>query len=206
MIKIESISVRYPAGLAVKDVSFEIHEEDYWCIVGENGSGKSTLMKAILGLEKICAGRIEFQGIKRNEIGYLPQQTQVQKDFPSSVYEIVLSGFQSKTGLVPLYTKRQKRKAHENIEIMGAKDLSLKCYKELSGGQQQRVLLARALCATDRIIMLDEPAAGLDPQAQHDLYKNLAQLNKAGITIVMISHDLEMAKKYSTHLLEMHKA
>lgn len=144
-----------------------------------------------------------MHGVEQNEIGFIPQQTVVQKDFPSSVYEVVLSGFQSKTGLLPFYSSKQKKLAKENIIRMGAEPLIRKSYRDLSGGQQQRVLLARALCATDKIVFLDEPAAGLDPMMSADLYSILLELNKQGITIVMISHDIKSAVKYGNVILHM---
>ena len=203
MITVNNLSVKYDAAYAVKDVSFEVKSGDYLAIVGENGSGKTTLMKAMLKLIKPSGGSIDMHGVKQNEIGFIPQQTVVQKDFPSSVYEVVLSGFQSKTGLLPFYSRKQKKLAKENIIRMGAEPLIRKSYRDLSGGQQQRVLLARALCATDKIMFLDEPAAGLDPLMSADLYSILLALNKQGITIVMISHDIKSAVKYGNVILHM---
>jgi zinc transport system ATP-binding protein len=203
MIAVENLSVRYEAGHAVKDVSFAVNERDYLCIVGENGSGKSTLMKAVLGLVKPSAGSVTFTGIRRDEIGFIPQQTVVQKDFPSSVYEVALSGFQSKTGLLPFYSAKQKQRAKENLKRLGADDFIKKSYRELSGGQQQRVLLARALCATERLIFLDEPATGLDPVMAAELYAVLETLNAQGVGIVMISHDVASAVRYGRTILHM---
>lgn len=157
-LECKNVFVNYDSNVAVENVSFSIEEGDYLCIVGENGSGKSTLIKTILGLEKIKSGEILFlNGLNRNEVGYLPQQTIVQKNFPASVYEVVLSGTLNSMGLKPFYSKKEKELADENIEKLGLKEIKNKSYKELSGGQQQRVLLARALCATKKIIILDEP-------------------------------------------------
>ncbi|MCI5483903.1 MAG: ATP-binding cassette domain-containing protein, partial [Clostridiales bacterium] len=148
------------------NLNFEIHSGDYLCIVGENGAGKSTLMKTVLGLHPALSGTVETgEGLRRNEIGYLPQQTQVQRDFPASVQEIVLSGFQGRCGLRPFYTKAEKELARQNMERIGIASLTRRCYRDLSGGQQQRVLLARALCATRKCLLLDEPVSGLDPKA-----------------------------------------
>jgi zinc transport system ATP-binding protein len=204
MITVNNLSVKYDSGYAIKDVSFSIESGDYLCIVGENGSGKTTLMKSMLKLIKPSGGSVDMSGIKQNEIGFIPQQTIVQKDFPSSVYEVVLSGFQSKTDLLPFYSRKQKKLAIENIARMGAEAFIRKSYRDLSGGQQQRVLLARALCATDKIMFLDEPAAGLDPLMSADLYSILLALNKQGITIVMISHDITSAVKYGNKILHMY--
>ena len=157
-LECKNVFVNYDSNVAVENVSFSIEDGDYLCIVGENGSGKSTLIKTILGLEKIKSGEILFlNGLNKNEVGYLPQQTIVQKNFPASVYEVVLSGTLNSMGLKPFYSKKERELADENIEKLGLKEIKNKSYKELSGGQQQRVLLARALCATKKIIILDEP-------------------------------------------------
>ena len=186
------------------NLNFEIHSGDYLCIVGENGAGKSTLMKTILGLHPALSGTVETgEGLKRNEIGYLPQQTQVQRDFPASVWEIVLSGFQSHAGLRPFYSSWEKAQAKKNMERLGVTEFSRRCYQELSGGQQQRVLLARALCATGKCLLLDEPVSGLDPKVTGLMYGLIAQLNREGITIIMISHDLEGALQYASHILNL---
>lgn len=199
-----NISLGYEGKAIVKDVSFAIEEGDYLCIVGENGAGKSTLMKTILGLISPIEGEITFaDGLGKNEIGYLPQQTVVQRDFPASVGEIVLSGCQGRKGIRPFYSKQEKELAKENMERMNIFHLSKRCYRELSGGQQQRVLLARALCATRKLLLLDEPVAGLDPKAMADLYEMIEKLNKEGVTIIMISHDIAVAVKYATHVLHV---
>ena len=188
----------------VENLSFAVCEGDYLCIVGENGSGKSTLVKTLLGLNPPISGEIKRGGgIKPTQIGYLPQQTVVQKDFPASVWEIVLSGCLSKSGLRPFYNKAEKETARKNIERLGITDLSGKCYRDLSGGQQQRALLARALCAADKLLLLDEPVTGLDPVATADMYALIETLNKSGITIIMISHDTGAAVKYASHILHM---
>ena len=192
----------YESNVVAENISFEVNEGDYLCIVGENGSGKSTLMKTILGLQNPFSGKIETgDGLKRNEIGYLPQQTAVQRDFPASVWEIVLSGCQSRSGLRPFYTKEEKRKAAELIEKMGVTALTDRCFRELSGGQQQRVLLARALAATEKMLFLDEPISGLDPEATRHMYVLIEQLNREGTTVIMISHDISAALRYASHIL-----
>lgn len=188
------------------DVNFEISAGDYLCIVGENGSGKSTLMKTILGLQQPVSGKIVTgDGLRRTEIGYLPQQTVVQKDFPATVWEVVVSGFQGQCGFRPFYTKEEKQLASENIEKMGISHLSNRCYRELSGGQQQRTLLARALCATKKMLLLDEPVSGLDPKATAEMYQLIEQLNKDGTTVIMISHDIDAALNYASHVLYIGK-
>ena len=202
----ENLSLGYNSRTIVENLNFSVNTGDYLCIVGENGSGKSTLMKTILHLLKPLSGKIiTGDGLLPDEIGYLPQQTEVQRDFPASVYEIVLSGCQSRCGRRPFYNRAEKKLAEENIKKMGIEALKKHCYRELSGGQQQRVLLARALCATQKMLLLDEPVSGLDPAVTKEMYTLIEQLNKDGITIIMISHDIEAAVKYATHILHIGK-
>ena len=201
----QNLTVGYDGRTVLQGLNFEVNPGDYLCIVGENGSGKSTLMKTILGLQAPIGGRIlTGDGLRKNEIGYLPQQTQVQKDFPASVREIVLSGCQGRCGSRPFYSKEEKRLAEENIGKMGIGSLAKRCYRELSGGQQQRVLLARALCATRKMLLLDEPVSGLDPRVTAEMYGLIETLNREeGITVMMISHDISAALKYASHILHI---
>lgn len=201
----QNLSVGYDGKAVLQDLSFEVSAGDYLCIVGENGSGKSTLMKTILGLQNPIGGKVlTGDGLRKNEIGYLPQQTQVQKDFPASVREIVLSGCQGYCGIRPFYSKSEKRLVEENIKKMQIENLSKCCYRELSGGQQQRVLLARALCATRKILLLDEPVSGLDPKVSAQMYELIEKLNREdGITVIMISHDIGAAIRYASHILHI---
>ena len=204
LITVKDLSLGYEHRTIAEGISFTVNAGDYLCIVGENGSGKTTLMNTLLGLRAPIAGQIiTGDGLKRNEIGYLPQQTVVQKDFPASVYEIVLSGCQGRCGFRPFYTKSEKLLAQQNMERMGIEDLAHRCYRELSGGQQQRVLLARALCATRKVLLLDEPVAGLDPVVTEQLYKLIKELNDEGITIIMITHDIDAALRYSSQILRI---
>ena len=203
-IKVNNVSLGYEGKAIVSELSFEVNKGDYLCIVGENGSGKSTLMKTLLGQKNVVSGKIEFgDGLRQNEIGYLPQQTEVQKDFPASVKEIVLSGCLNNMGLRPFYSKSQKNRAKEIMEKLNISDLSNACYRELSGGQQQRVLLARALCATKKLLVLDEPVAGLDPIITKNLYKLISDINKEGITVIMVSHDIHAAIEFASHILHI---
>ena len=199
----ENAALGYENRPIVKDLNFTVNAGDYLSILGENGSGKSTLMKTILNLTPPLAGSIRMEGLKSTEIGYLPQQTQVQRDFPASVQEIVLSGFQGRCGLRPFYTKAEKAMAAQNLERMGIAHFARRCYRELSGGQQQRVLLARALCATRKCLLLDEPVSGLDPKAAAQMYEIISDLHREGITIIMISHDLNAALDDATHVLHI---
>jgi zinc transport system ATP-binding protein len=192
----------------VRGLNFTVPPGAYLCIVGENGSGKSTLAKGILGLLSPMEGAVSFgAGIRRNEIGYLSQQAAAKKDFPAGVYEIVLSGFLGAMGLRPFYSRAQKQTALENMLRLGIGDLRERCFRELSGGQQRRVLLARALCASRRLLVLDEPAAGLDPLVTAGVYDLLAKLNREmGVTVVMVSHDIESAVKYAHKILHLKKS
>ncbi len=199
------LSVGYDGKAVVQHLNFEVFAGDYLCIVGENGSGKSTLMKTLLGLQVPISGRIlTGDGLRKNEIGYLPQQTAAQKDFPASVREIVLSGCQGRCGSRPFYNKEEKKLAADAMEKMQVAPLAKRCYRTLSGGQQQRVLLARALCATRKMLLLDEPVSGLDPKVTAELYALIQKLNyEDGITVVMISHDLNAALQYASHILHI---
>lgn len=204
LLSVQNLSLGYDSRIIVEGLHFSVEAGNYLCIVGENGSGKSTLMRTLLGLQDPLAGQILMSdGLTRNEIGYLPQQTLVQRDFPASVREIVLSGCQGRCGLRPFYNAEEKRLAAENMEKMGITALARRCYRELSGGQQQRVLLARALCATRKLLLLDEPVSGLDPKVTAELYGVIADLNREGITIIMISHDIAAAVQYASHVLHI---
>lgn len=204
LLTVNDLSVGYDAQVVAEHISFSVAQGDYLCIVGENGSGKTTLMKTLLHLMPPLSGSMQMgDGLKQNEIGYLPQQTNVQKDFPASVKEIVLSGCQARGGFHPFYTKEEKELAKKNIERMGIAEYTKRCYRELSGGQQQRVLLARALCASEKLLLLDEPVAGLDPKVTAELYQLIKGLNEEGLTIIMISHDIAAAAQYASHILHV---
>ena len=204
LLTIQNLALGYESRAIQEDLSFTVEAGEYLCIVGENGSGKSTLMKTLLGLTPPLGGTITYSdGLAKNEIGYLPQQTEVQRDFPASVREIVLSGCLGRTGLWPFYRKAHRELARRMMERMSITDLADRSYRELSGGQQQRVLLARALCATRKVLLLDEPVAGLDPKVTAELYALIRELNQEGITILMISHDIGAALAYADHILHI---
>ena len=205
LIKCENVSIGYEGQTVVKDLDFAIEKGDYLCIVGENGSGKSTLVKSLLGLKSVEKGRIAYgDGLKQNEIGYLPQQTDAQKDFPASVYEVVLSGRLNSRGFYPFYTAMDRKQALEKMELLGIRDLERQCFRDLSGGQKQRVLLARALCATKSLLLLDEPVTGLDPIVTGEFYGLIRRINReSGIAVVMVSHDIESAVEDATHILHL---
>ncbi len=204
LLTVRNLALGYESHTIAEGINFTLNAGDYLCIVGENGSGKSTLMKTLLHLREPMGGEIlTGDGLKRDEIGYLPQQTVVQKDFPASVREIVLSGCQGRCGLRPFYNREDKKRCEENMERMGITALANRCYRELSGGQQQRVLLARALCATQKVLLLDEPVSGLDPKVTNEMYRLIESLNKEGLTVIMISHDISAALQYATHILHI---
>jgi zinc transport system ATP-binding protein len=205
LITCKDLALSYDNNEVMSGLSFSVNSGDYLCIVGENGSGKSTLIKALLSLKEHTGGSITLgDGLRRDEIGYLPQQTAVQKDFPASVYEVVISGCLNKRGLRPFFSYKEKERARSNMERLSIWELRNRCYRELSGGQQQRVLLARALCATEKLILLDEPAAGLDPLVTQELYGIIKEINKSGITVIMVSHDIECSVRYASHILHLH--
>lgn len=200
----DQLTLGYENTRLLTGLSFQVNAGDYLCIVGENGSGKSTLVRTLLGLQPPVSGTIRFSdGLRSQEIGYLPQQTEVQRDFPASVREIVLSGCQNRMGLRPFYRKEERALAESNMEKLGIQNLAERCYRELSGGQQQRVLLARALCATRKLLLLDEPVSGLDPLATNEMYNLIAGLNDEGISIIMVSHDIDAALRYASHILHI---
>jgi zinc transport system ATP-binding protein len=203
-IQCTDLVLGYEGKAVTSGLTFQVNRGDYLCIVGENGAGKSTLIKALLGLNPPISGTItRAEGLSSNAIGYLPQHTAVQRDFPASVKEIVLSGCVGKKGFHPFYSAAQRETAARQMERLGITHLANRCYRELSGGQRQRVLLARALCATEEILLLDEPVAGLDPVVTKEMYDIIKQLNDTGVTVIMVSHDIAAALRYATHILHL---
>ena len=203
-ITCRNLSFAYDGETVLSDINFSLDAGDYLCIVGENGSGKSTLMRGILGLKQPSGGEIIFDDLKPTEIGYLPQQTQIQRDFPASVREVVLSGRLNSMHGRMFYNAEDKAAAVKNMERLGIDDIADRCYLELSGGQQQRVLLARAMCATKKLLLLDEPVTGLDPVAANEMYNLIKLVNLCDNTsVIMISHDIHAAVRYATHILHL---
>lgn len=203
-IKCENLTLGYDGVPVTEAVSFEVGKGDYLCIIGENGAGKSTLVKTLLNLIKPLSGSIRMgDGLKQEEIGYLPQQNSMQKDFPAAVAEIVLSGTLNTVGFRPFYGKAQKALADDCMKKLGVYQYKNKSFRRLSGGQQQRVLLARALCAADKLILMDEPVAGLDPKVTVEFYDMIQELNQNGITIIMVTHDIAAAEEYASHILHL---
>ena len=205
LLTCQNLSVGYDRKAVLENLNFSVESGEYIAVIGENGSGKSTLMRTLLGLQPPVSGNIiTGDGLRKNEIGYLPQQTIVQKDFPASVTEIVISGYQGRCGWRPFYNSCEKALAADSMKKMRVEHLAKRCYRELSGGQQQRVLLARALCATRKMLLLDEPVSGLDPKVTAELYELIAKLNTEDkITIIMISHDISAALRYADHILHI---
>ncbi|MBO4591938.1 MAG: metal ABC transporter ATP-binding protein [Eubacterium sp.] len=203
-IEVKDVSIGYDGSALSKHLKFSVEKGDYLCIVGENGAGKSTLMKTLLRLQPVIKGEIVYSDeLGQNDIGYLPQQTLIQRDFPASVWEIVMSGNLAKSGLRPFYSKEDKKRAEESLKKLDAWELRKETFRNLSGGQKQRVLLARALTATSKLILLDEPVSGLDAKVTEEMYKVVQNLNKDGVTIIMISHDITTAVKYASHILHL---
>ncbi len=203
LLHCENVALAYEGKTVVENLHMEVHEGDYLCIVGENGSGKTTLMRALLGLKKPACGTITFEnGITPNEIGYMPQQTAAKADFPATVLEVVSAGLRSRL-FQPFFTTAQKERLKKALALLEIEDIADRAYRELSGGQQQRVLLARAMCATEKLLLLDEPVAGLDPTMTAGLYDLIQKLHKSGVTVIMISHDIHAATQYATHILHL---
>ncbi len=192
LIACKDVSLGYENREVANGINLEVYPGDYLCIVGENGSGKSTLVKGLIGLIRPLKGQILVDPSLREEsIGYLPQQTEAQKDFPATVYEVVLSGCLKRRGFLPFYSRKEKLLAEKNMEKLGIGEIAKQCYRELSGGQKQRVLLARALCVTDKLLILDEPVTGLDPSAMTEMYQLIRKLNEEDhVAIIMVSHDI----------------
>ena len=205
LLQCENVALGYQKTVLVEGLNLEVHRGDYLCVIGDNGVGKSTFVRTLLGLQSALAGRITLgEGLRPQDLGYLPQQTVVQRDFPATVEEIVRSGCVSRMGWRPTLSKAERARVGENLERMGVAHLSKRSYRTLSGGQQQRVRLARALCAADTLLLLDEPVAGLDPEGTAEMYQIIDRLNhEDGMTILMVSHDLEGVRAYATHILRM---
>ncbi len=205
LLSCNNAAFAYDGRRVASNLNFTVEPGDYLCIVGENGAGKSTLVKGLLGFIRPCEGSIVTgSGLRVNEIGYLPQQTDVQRDFPASVYEVVLSGCLNSLGMRPFYTKDDRERAEAMMDRLGITALKKSCYRELSGGQQRRALLARALCATRKLILLDEPTTGLDPLATMEMYHLIKDINHHdGITVIMVSHDIAAAVRYGKHILHL---
>ena len=202
LLKADNLKLGYGSVPVAENITFRVNKGDYLCVIGENGSGKTTLIKALTGLVKPLSGNIEF-GVGSLKIGYLPQQTEIQRDFPASVKEIVMSGFAGNGVFHPFYSKKEKETARRFAERLGISKLWQCCYRELSGGQQQRVLLARALCASGNLLLLDEPAAALDTEAANEMYELISSVNRDGTAVIMVTHDIKSALKYSNLILKI---
>ena len=205
IISVENLSLSYEDRNVIENMSFKVDSGDYLCIIGENGSGKSTLMNALLGLKKQSGGKIIFSDLKRAQIGVLPQQSPVERDFPATVEEVVIAGCLMRHTKGPFLASSAKKEAFSNMEKLGITSLASRPYRDLSGGQRQRVMIARALCAAEKVLVLDEPVSGLDPKSVADMYALFRDLNSAGMTVIMITHDIPSALRYSSHILRINK-
>lgn len=202
-IEVKDLTVAFEGKTVFKNLSFNVKKGDYLCILGENGSGKTTLMRCILGLLTKHGGEVKYNGFTKDEIGWLPQRSQAERDFPAGVFEVVLSGFAGKNKLGIRYSSKQRAKALENMKLMEITELKNRSFKELSGGQQQKVLLCRALCAAKSVLLLDEPVTGLDAASQNELYGRVDLLNRNGMTVIMITHDISRSVAYADNILHL---
>lgn len=204
LLSVKDLAISYEGKRIIENVSFEVEEGDFLVIFGENGSGKSSLVKVLLNLKAPLEGEVSFmEGFNRNEIGYLPQLLPRQKDFPASAWEVVISGCLNKMGRRPFYGKKEKEAAKKNMELLGVYNLRKECFRSLSGGQMQRVLLARALCAAGRLLLLDEPVSGLDISATADFYEAICKINQSGVAVIMVSHDIHTSLSVAKHVLKL---
>lgn len=205
LLTCENATFAYEGRTVLRNISFNVEKGDYLAVVGENGAGKTTLIKGLLGLKEPVSGNLSYGwGLESDQIGYLPQQTEIQRDFPASVREVVLSGCLNRLGGKAFYTRELKKLADDRLELLEIASLGNRCYRELSGGQQQRVLLARALCATRTLLILDEPVTGLDPVIARGLYDILREIRrKQEITVIMVSHDVRGAVEEADHILHI---
>ncbi len=204
LLECKNLCVTIDGRTIIDDISFDVEENDFICIAGENGTGKTTLTNAILGLVPISGGDISFYGISKSDIGFLPQKLKVENNFPASVYEIIMSGFVGKSFLRPFFTKSQKCKADDCLKLLAIEKLKNRSFLELSGGQQQRVLLARAICAAEKLVLLDEPVTGLDAASGAGFYELIKHLNSHhGIAVLMVSHDIERAVGFCSKVLHL---
>ena len=207
LIKCHQLTLGYGSKNIVNSFDYEINAGDYLCSIGRNGCGKTTFLRGLAGVLRPKAGKIELRdNLQRKQIGYLPQITVTQKDFPASVEEIVLSAFQGKSLLLPFYGRALRERANECLALTRTENLRKACFRELSGGQKQRVLLARALCAAERMLLLDEPVTGLDPESSQNMYNIIKELHEQKkMTIVMVTHDVEASTKYATRILNFNE-
>lgn len=205
LISVEGLSMSFEGRVVLEDLNLQINRGDYLCIIGENGSGKSTLMNALLGLLKPTRGKVKYHDLSRNQIGVLPQQMPVSPDFPATVREVVTAGCLARSTKGPFLSKDAGKIVFSNMEKLGITPLADRPFRELSGGQRQRVLIARALCAAEKVLILDEPVTGLDPKTTADIYTLLEDLNRCGMTVITVTHDVKSAIKYGSKILRMNK-
>lgn len=207
LIEFKDLCIGYEHKVIIKNINLEINDGEYVCVFGDNGVGKTTFLKTILGLIPPLSGSIIIEDtFNKKEVGYLPQRMQLKPEFPASCFEIVLSGCVNRLKIWPFYRKSHRDLAIEKMKLLGVANLKDKPFRVLSGGQQQRILLARALCATDRLLILDEPFTGLDYHAAKSLYDLLEKINKQlNVTIIVVSHFMEDILAYSTKVVHLSK-
>ena len=203
LIECRGLKVGYSMPTAISCPDFTVGTGDFLCILGPNGAGKSTLVKTLAGLIPPLAGEIVAAGLADGGTGYLPQRSPLQDDFPATVREVVRTGCQSLRGLRPFFSRAEKDMAEQALDRFGLKELARHPYRALSGGQRQRVLLARALCVPRRLLLLDEPTAGLDEHAVSILYESLSSLQADGLSIVMVTHERTPVHKLASHVLRL---
>jgi zinc transport system ATP-binding protein len=205
ILELKSVGLSYAGGIqALHDINLCLHHGDYLCLLGSNGAGKSSLVKIIVGAMQPSVGSVHYY-VDRYRISYLPQESFHLPSMPASVWEVVLSGLQDRRRQPIFYAKADKLYAEQLLEELGLHPLVHRHISQLSGGQKRRILLARSLVSRPKLLILDEPSAGLDLQSTSDLYELLANRNAQGLSILMVSHDQEAVKKYAKNVITIDK-
>lgn len=207
IIEVKNVSFSYGKRDVLKHVQLMVHRGDYLGLVGGNGSGKTTLLKIILGLVKPDEGMVRLFGKdlatfkEWSRIGYVPQAaTHFDQGFPATVEEVVLMGRFAEAGLFRSITKKDREKAHKALEAVGMQEYRTRLIGELSGGEKQRTFIARALAGEPEILFLDEPTVGVEKEVREDFYALLKKLNEEGLTVVLVTHDLENIAHEAMHV------
>ena len=203
LMEAKHLDIGYGKKVIYGGLNFSVKAGDFICIVGPNGAGKSTLVKTLLGLIKPLNGEIRFYGLKRGLIGFLPQEIKIDENFPATVFEIVLSGNLNRLGKRAFFNQDERKHALSKMKLVGISELKDRHFVELSGGQRQKVMLARALTATQDLLILDEPSNSLDRKSTKELYATLKKINQNGITIMMITHDLDHGNLIGNKILAL---
>lgn len=201
LFELKNLSCGYNKDLIIKNLNMKMEDGDFICVVGPNGAGKTTLIKTILGLIKPLKGEVIYHDLKPSFIGYMPQESKIDSRFPASNMEVVLSGTLNK--VKHFYSKEDRERALNNFKLLGISKLKDKSFKDLSGGERQKVLLARSLSATSKLLILDEPSNNLDSKSKKELYKLIEDLNQKGLSIMMITHDLDHGNLIGNKILSL---